>query len=59
MNLAKEAVIINSSGGIAGGDRLEIEVVALNNASVAVHNHRLRKKIYRALDRTRADVQQS
>ena len=46
----KEAVIINSSGGIAGGDRLEIEVVALNNASVAVTTQAA-EKIYRALDR--------
>jgi urease accessory protein len=46
----KEAVIINSSGGIAGGDRLEIEVVALDNASVAVTTQAA-EKIYRALDR--------
>jgi urease accessory protein len=46
----KEAVIINSSGGIAGGDRLEIEVVALNHASVAVTTQAA-EKIYRALDR--------
>jgi urease accessory protein len=49
-DLVKEAVIINSSGGIAGGDRLEIEVVALNNASVAVTTQAA-EKIYRALDR--------
>jgi urease accessory protein len=35
-DLVTEAVIINSSGGIAGGDRLEIEVTALNNSSVAI-----------------------
>ena len=46
----KEAVIINSSGGIAGGDRLEIEVVALGNASVAVTTQAA-EKVYRALDR--------
>jgi urease accessory protein len=46
----KEAVIINSSGGIAGGDRLEIEVMALNHASVAVTTQAA-EKIYRALDR--------
>jgi urease accessory protein len=49
-DLVKEAVIINSSGGIAGGDRLEIEVTALNNASVAVTTQAA-EKIYRALDR--------
>jgi len=49
-DLVTEAVIINSSGGIAGGDRLEIEVAALNNASVAVTTQAA-EKIYRALDR--------
>jgi len=49
-DLVKEAVIINSSGGIAGGDRLEIEVVALNNASVAITTQAA-EKVYRALDR--------
>jgi urease accessory protein len=46
----REVVIINSSGGIAGGDRLEIEVVALNRASVSVTTQAA-EKIYRALDR--------
>ena len=46
----KEAVIINSSGGIAGGDRLDIEVIALDGASVAVTSQAA-EKIYRALDR--------
>ncbi|WFU39124.1 urease accessory protein UreD [Bradyrhizobium sp. CB82] len=49
-DLVKEAVIVNSSGGIAGGDRIEIEVVALNDASVAVTTQAA-EKIYRALDR--------
>jgi urease accessory protein len=49
-DLVKEAVIVNSSGGIAGGDRLEIEVVALNDASVAVTTQAA-EKVYRALDR--------
>ncbi|WGD50342.1 urease accessory protein UreD [Bradyrhizobium sp. CB1650] len=49
-DLMKEAVIVNSSGGIAGGDRLEIEVVALNDASVAVTTQAA-EKVYRALDR--------
>jgi len=45
-----EAVIINSSGGIAGGDRLDIEVIVLDGASVAVTSQAA-EKIYRALDR--------
>ena len=49
-DLVTEAVIINSSGGIAGGDRLEIEVTALNNSSVAITTQAA-EKIYRALDR--------
>jgi urease accessory protein len=48
--LVTEAVIVNSSGGIAGGDRLEIDVVALNNASVAVTTQAA-EKVYKALDR--------
>jgi urease accessory protein len=46
----EEAVIINSSGGIAGGDRLDIEVIALDSASLAVTSQAA-EKIYRALDR--------
>jgi urease accessory protein len=46
----KEAVIINSSGGIAGGDRIDLEVIALNKASVAVTSQAA-EKVYRALDR--------
>jgi len=46
----KEAVIINMSGGVAGGDRFEIEVEALNKASFAVTTQAA-EKIYRALDR--------
>jgi urease accessory protein len=49
-DLVKEAVIVNASGGIAGGDRLEIEVVALKNASVVVTTQAA-EKIYKALDR--------
>ncbi|WJR75633.1 urease accessory protein UreD [Bradyrhizobium sp. NP1] len=45
-----ETVIVNSSGGIAGGDLLEIEVVALDNASVAVTTQAA-EKVYKALDR--------
>jgi len=32
----KEAVLINTAGGIAGGDRLECSVAALASASIAV-----------------------
>ena len=46
----KEVVIINSSGGVVGGDRLEIEVVALHHAAVSVTTQAA-EKIYRALDR--------
>ena len=46
----EEVVIINASGGVAGGDRLEIELVALNHASVSVTTQAA-EKIYRALDR--------
>jgi urease accessory protein len=46
----KEVVIINTSGGIAGGDRLEIEVVALHAASASITTQAA-EKIYRALDR--------
>jgi urease accessory protein len=49
-DLVKEAVIVNASGGIAGGDRFEIEVVALKNASVVVTTQAA-EKIYKALDR--------
>jgi urease accessory protein len=46
----REAVIVNASGGIAGGDRLELEVIALNKASVAMTSQAA-EKVYRALDR--------
>ena len=46
----KDVVVINSSGGVAGGDRLEIEVVALAHASVSVTTQAA-EKIYRALER--------
>ena len=45
----REAVVINAAGGIAGGDRLELEVTALDNALVAVTSQAA-EKIYRALD---------
>ena len=44
----EEAVLINTSGGVAGGDRLEWRVVALADASIAVTSQAA-EKIYRAL----------
>ena len=44
-----EAVLINTSGGIAGGDRLQFEVTALANASIAVTSQAA-EKVYRALN---------
>lgn len=46
----KEAVLINTSGGVAGGDEIRVEMVAQANASVAVTTQAA-EKIYRALDR--------
>jgi urease accessory protein len=43
-----EAVIINTAGGIAGGDRLECSVDALPGASIAVTTQAA-EKVYRAL----------
>ena len=45
----EEAVLINTAGGIAGGDRLEYSVTALANASMAVTSQAA-EKVYRALD---------
>ena len=45
----EEAVIINTGGGVAGGDRLEFSVSALPGASIAVTSQAA-EKIYRALD---------
>jgi urease accessory protein len=44
----KEAVLINTAGGIAGGDRLECSVTALPGASLAVTSQAA-EKVYRAL----------
>jgi urease accessory protein len=44
----KEAVLINTAGGIAGGDRLEYNVTALANASITVTSQAA-EKVYRAL----------
>src|SRR5262245_8955329 len=43
-----EAVLINTAGGIAGGDRLEFCVTALANASIVVTSQAA-EKVYRAL----------
>jgi urease accessory protein len=45
----EEAVLINTAGGIAGGDRLECSVTVLDNAAIAVTSQAA-EKIYRALD---------
>jgi UreD urease accessory protein len=44
-----EAVLINTAGGIAGGDRLECGVTALADASIAVTSQAA-EKVYRALN---------
>jgi urease accessory protein len=45
----EQAVLINTAGGIAGGDRLETDVTALGNASIAITSQAA-EKVYRALD---------
>lgn len=45
----KEAVLINTGGGIAGGDRLEYDVTALADASITVTSQAA-EKVYRALN---------
>lgn len=47
----KEAVLINTAGGVAGGDRLECSVMALPGASLAVTSQAA-EKVYRALRET-------
>src|SRR5262249_59774356 len=47
---AKEAVLVNTGGGIAGGDRLECGVTAVAGASDAV-TAQTAEKVYRALVR--------
>jgi len=44
----KEAVLVNTAGGIAGGDRLEYSVTALSNASITLTSQAA-EKVYRAL----------
>src|SRR5260370_21285641 len=48
---AQEAVLVNTSGGIAGGDRLESSVTAMDNASIAVTTQAA-EKIYRAINKS-------
>lgn len=48
-NAIKEVVFLNTSGGIAGGDRLESAVTALTNASITVSSQAA-EKVYRALN---------
>jgi urease accessory protein len=44
----EEAVLVNTAGGIAGGDRLEFSVTALANATVTVTSQAA-ERVYRAL----------
>jgi urease accessory protein len=44
----EEAVVVNTAGGIAGGDRLETSVTVLANASVTVTSQAA-ERVYRAL----------
>jgi urease accessory protein len=44
----EEAVLVNASGGVAGGDRLEFAITTLGNASAAVTSQAA-EKVYRAL----------
>jgi urease accessory protein len=48
-SVMEEAVLINTAGGIAGGDRLECSVSALPGASMAVTSQAA-EKVYRALN---------
>jgi urease accessory protein len=47
----QEAVLVNTSGGVAGGDSLESSVTALAGASIAVTTQAA-ERIYRALDQS-------
>jgi len=44
----EEAVLVNTSGGIAGGDRLEASVVAIEDASITITTQAA-EKVYRAI----------
>jgi urease accessory protein len=45
----EEVVFVNTAGGIAGGDRLKLNVTTLANASIAVTSQAA-EKVYRALN---------
>jgi urease accessory protein len=45
----EEAVVMNTAGGVAGGDRLDTVVTALADANITVTSQTA-EKIYRALD---------
>jgi urease accessory protein len=47
----EEAVLVNTSGGVAGGDRLETSVTALEDASIAITTQAA-EKVYRALEQS-------
>jgi len=44
----EEAVLINTCGGVAGGDRLQTDVTAIEDASIAITTQAA-EKVYRAL----------
>jgi urease accessory protein len=48
---AQEAVLVNTAGGVAGGDHLQLSVRALSGASLAVTTQAA-ERIYRALDQS-------
>src|SRR6201987_4354966 len=45
----EEAVLVNTSGGVAGGDRLQTDVMAIEDASIAVTTQAA-GKVYRAIN---------
>lgn len=45
----EEAVVVNTAGGVAGGDRLESEITVLANGSITVTSQAA-EKVYRALN---------
>jgi urease accessory protein len=45
----EEAVLVNTAGGIAGGDRLESSVTAMDSASIAITTQAA-EKVYRAIN---------
>jgi urease accessory protein len=48
---AQEAVLVNTAGGVAGGDHLQLSVRALSGASLAVTTQAA-ERIYQALDQS-------